>query len=370
MSIGVMLFEQPARTSNKYEMWTRVPDAEVTVVSDREGWGAQRTVVCDVARLPLLGGVEGWTAAPALLRGVRRLDPSGIDVVASHELYSFTTAQAAAFARRHGLPHVVHVSETMPDNPVYRIPPYSVITKRSLRSVTWLVCTTERARQHARVLGFDPERTTVVHSGIDTEFFHPAARLTPDPEVLFIGMLRANRGADKGVRELVAASDLLSARGVGHRLRMVGQGHLREELDECARSRPSLELLGRVPREQIADLLRSARVLVLGSKRTWKWEEQFGFVLAEAMASGLAVVATTCGSIPEIVAPWNPLVAEGDPDALADGIARALGPDGDEWGRKNRTWAVEHFELGAQAERIRGALESAIAQMPRQLPGR
>lgn len=370
MSLGVMLFEQPARTSNKYEMWTRVPDAEVTVVSDREGWGAQRTMVCRVARLPLIGGVEGWTAAPALLRGVRRLDPSGIDVVASHELYSFTTAQASKFAQRHGLPHVVHVSETMPDNPVYRVPPYSSITKRSIRSVTWLVCTTERARQHACALGFDPSRTTVVHSGIDTEFFRPAERLEPEPEVLFIGMLRANRGADKGVRELVAASDLLQARGVRHRLRMVGQGHLREELDECARTRPHLELLGRVPRHDIADLLRSSRVLVLASKRTWKWEEQFGFVLAEAMASGLPVVATTCGSIPEIVAPWNPLVPEGDVAALAEGVARALGPDGGEWGRDNRAWAVDHFELGAQAAKIRGALEASIAQMPRQLPGR
>ena len=47
---------------------------------------------------------------------------------------------------------------------------------------------------------------------------------------------------------------------------------------------------GRVPRADIPSVMRSARVLVCASKRTWKWEEQFGFVLAEAMASGTPVI--------------------------------------------------------------------------------
>ncbi len=174
-------------------------------------------------------------------------------------------------------------------------------------------------------------------------------------------MLRANRGADKGVRELIGAADRLDAEGVELHLRIVGDGHLRPELDEQAKTRPFLEILGRVPRAEIPELMRSSRVLVLPSKRTWKWEEQFGFVLAEAMASGLPVAGTTCGSIPEIVAPWNPLVAEGDAAALADGIRLALGPAGEDWGRRNRVWAEDHFELATQAGRLRAALDAAVA---------
>ncbi len=357
-----MLFEQPARTSNKFELWARLPEAFVTVVSDREGWGADRTIVCRVLRVPLVGGVEGWTAAPAILRGLRRITPDGVDVVASHELYSFTTYQASRFAARHGLPHVVHISETIPNAPLYRMPPYSFITKRSVSSATWFVCTTERARQHAIARGCPPERSTVVHSGVDMSLFHPTeSGLTEAPEVLFVGMLRANRGADKGVRELIVAADRLAAEGVGFHLRIVGDGHLRSELDEQAKTRPFVEILGRIPRAEIPELMRSSRILVLASKRTWKWEEQFGFVLAEAMASGLPVVGTTCGSIPEIVAPWNPLVAEGDAAALADGIRLALGSAGEDWGGKNRVWAEDHFELATQAGRLRAALDAAVA---------
>jgi len=52
------------------------------------------------------------------------------------------------------------------------------------------------------------------------------------------------------------------------------------------------------------------------------WEEQFGLVLAEAMAAGLAIVTTTSGAIPEVVqgAPVE-LVAPGDWPAIARALA-------------------------------------------------
>ena len=52
------------------------------------------------------------------------------------------------------------------------------------------------------------------------------------------------------------------------------------------------------------------------------WEEQFGLVLAEAMAAGLAILTTTSGAIPEVVrgAPVE-LVAPGDWPAIARALA-------------------------------------------------
>jgi glycosyltransferase involved in cell wall biosynthesis len=52
------------------------------------------------------------------------------------------------------------------------------------------------------------------------------------------------------------------------------------------------------------------------------WEEQFGLVLAEGMAAGLAIVTTTSGAIPEVVrgAPVD-LVAPGDWPAIAQALA-------------------------------------------------
>lgn len=359
-SARILLIEPPARTSNKFELWVGMPDADVTVVSDREAWGTDRVVVCEAGRLPVLGGAEGWAAAPAWLRGLDRIERD-VDVVASHELYSFTSHQAGRLARRLDALHVVHISETMRRNPVYLVPPYAQLTRRAVRSADWFVCTTERARRHAIELGCDPDRSTVVHSGVDTVAFSPRpGGRAPARRILFVGMLRANRGADKGVLDLVAAVDRVSGSIPDVELVLVGDGHLRPHLEELAATRPHLTVSARMPRDQIPRAMQDARVLALPSKRTWKWEEQFGFVLAEAMATGLPVVATRSGSIPEIVPDWNPLVDEGDVDALAEGLGAALGPAGDGWGARNRAWATAELDLGIQAGRLRTAIGEVI----------
>jgi len=73
-------------------------------------------------------------------------------------------------------------------------------------------------------------------------------------------------------------------------------------------------------------MMREARVLMLASKRAWKNEEQFGYALVEAMASGLPIVCTLSGAIPEVVPAWNCFADEGDIAGLARGLHAALGP--------------------------------------------
>ncbi|MDP8927613.1 MAG: glycosyltransferase family 4 protein [Actinomycetota bacterium] len=340
-----------------------MPDTELTVVRDRAVPDADRQVVLAARRVPFVGGSEGWTAAPAWLQGMRDFDPGPIDVVASLELLSFASWQASGLARRVGALHVVLIFETLPHNPLYRLPPWRQITRRIVGTADAFVCFTELARRHAIELGCPSERCFVVHPGVDTQTFRPREeRLTSEAVVLFVGMLRADHGADKGVMEIVEACERLAAEIEGLRLVLVGDGHLRPELMEQAAGRPFLEVAGRRPRAEIPSLMRNARVLTLASRRTWKWEEQFGFVLVEAMASGLPVVATRSGAIPEIVPTWNPLVAEGDVTGLEEGLRHALGPRGDEWGRRNRAHVLEHFDLRRQGRLLYETLSQVSAR--------
>ena len=70
--------------------------------------------------------------------------------------------------------------------------------------------------------------------------------------------------------------------------------------------------------EQMPTVYARASCLVLASLPTPLWEEQFGMVLAEAMASGAQVVASTSGAIPEVVSGAGvPLFAPGDWPELA-----------------------------------------------------
>jgi len=360
-----MLVEQAGRTSNEWEVFAQLPESQVTLVSNRGGWGADREVVLPTVHTPLVSSHEAWTAAPAWMRGMDRLDTEHIDLIVSLELFSFSSLQASRLARRAGIPHAVIVFETMADNPLYRLPPWRLVTSSVRRHADAFLCVTPRAERHLVELGCDRSRCRPLGLGVDINVFEPAPELQPSPEVLFVGMLRANRGADKGVHDIVEACRRLRATSIPDlRLRLVGDGHLREELEATARREPFLQVTRHVPRSEIPALMRQSRCLVLASKRTLKWEEQFGFVMVEAMACGLPVVATRSGAIPDVVPDPDRLVPEGDIDALTSAIDRALGPVAEELGRRNREFAMRHYAMDLQAARLQETLQELAALPP------
>jgi glycosyltransferase involved in cell wall biosynthesis len=90
-----------------------------------------------------------------------------------------------------------------------------------------------------------------------------------------------------------------------------------------------------------------------------KWKEQFGGVLADGMAMGVALVGSDSGAIPEVIGPAGFIVPEGKPDALAAallrlrenaGMRRQLGKAG-----QQRFWA--EFAIPAYAAKIAKVLE-------------
>jgi glycosyltransferase involved in cell wall biosynthesis len=361
-TLHIVVVEPPARTSHEGELFGAMPNVELTVVAAGSiGAGPQRLCL-PVRRVPFTGGQEGWAAALAWYRHLRRYVDDA-DIVVSLELYSITTSQAAKLARRLSAPHVVWVAETMADNPLYRFPPWRFITRRTVERADLFVCLTDLAKRHAVALGCRPERCVVIPAGVDTEQFRPAHEgLSRQPMVLFVGMLRADRGADKGLLDIVTACAKAAQTVPGLKLRVVGDGPLRPHLEDLASIRPYLEVLGSRRRSEVADLMRQSRVVVLASRRTWKWEEQFSFVLVEAMATGLPVVATRSGAIPEVVPEWNPIVAEGDIAGLTEGILAALGPAGEEWGRDNRRDVLQRLDVSRQG----AALAEVLAGLMRE----
>ena len=68
-------------------------------------------------------------------------------------------------------------------------------------------------------------------------------------------------------------------------------------------------------------MYRRFDVVVVPSLETPSWVEQFGRVAVEAMASGVVVVASRSGSLPEVVGEAGVLVPPGDVGALADALA-------------------------------------------------
>ena len=340
----------------------QMPDAHILIAGHVSRPADENLVRFRAWRVPYFGAPERWTAALCWFRGLKDFDPGPIDCVLSLELHSPSSFQASRLAKRLGVPHVIAIAEVLTESPLYSLPPWAQVCRAVSRSAHTFVCCVGLARDHAIELGCAPDHCTVISPGIDLERFAPAAggRRT-EPVALFVGELRE----DKGIRDVLAAVERARVRIPDLRLIVVGDGPLREELLSQSRLSPFVEFRGKVRRDELPTVYREARSFILAPYSRHFWAEQFGFASVEAMATGLPVVITESGAVPEVVPPWNPTCPQRDIAALTTALIAAMGPSGDEWGKRNRAFAEEHYEIATQAAALRSWLGHQVSSSER-----
>jgi glycosyltransferase involved in cell wall biosynthesis len=173
-------------------------------------------------------------------------------------------------------------------------------------------------------------KTKVIHCGVDTRLFTAnQARLTADSrprrwQILCIGTLHEV----KGQTYLIEACRQLQQQGIDLECHFAGQGPDLHPLKRQAADAGLAECVhfhGACPRPKIADLLRSADIVVAPSVLTRSGQrEGIPVALMEAMASGVPVVASRISGIPELVIDGKTglLVPPRDADMLAGAMAR------------------------------------------------
>lgn len=132
----------------------------------------------------------------------------------------------------------------------------------------------------------------------------------------YVGRLVNEKGLDT---LLWAMSDLND----DVRLRIAGDGPARFRLEKLARELGVYERIGftgAIPHEELPAFYHECDAVVLPSKTKKNWQEQFGRVLAEAMACGTPVIGSDCGAIPEVIGDAGLIFAEGNVKELADKI--------------------------------------------------
>jgi glycosyltransferase involved in cell wall biosynthesis len=177
-------------------------------------------------------------------------------------------------------------------------------------------------------LGVAPERSRVVHEGIDPGQFFPGDRqrarervglADSRPMILFVGNLLVA----KGVVDLIAACAVLRDRGVAFQCCVAGQGRDAHKVEEAVRNRQLSDRVVRLGYREHAELAhwyRASDVVALPS-----YSEGIPNVLREAMVCGRPFVATNVGGIPEVADPsFSRLVPPGNVLALADALQAVL----------------------------------------------
>jgi sugar transferase (PEP-CTERM/EpsH1 system associated) len=195
------------------------------------------------------------------------------------------------------------------------------------------------------------DRASVIYNGIDLSRFAPGRRerRSRDGELVIGCVGRLSEEKRHGV--IFRAVAALIADHPRVRLFVVGDGPLRPVLEEEV-ERLDLEehvaFLGL--RSDVPELLGAMDVLVLASST-----EGLPLVVIEAMASGLPIVATRVGGLPELVEEGRNglLVPPDDPDALANALRSLLADETlrSRMGREGRRMAEERFSLAEAARR-------------------
>lgn len=211
-----------------------------------------------------------------------------------------------------------------------RKPIVEAIARIVLRRVDHAIAGNREAVHVLRQQGFLGPVTILPQLGVDVEVFKARNVESLRNELGISGFVVGYVGRfipEKGIDILIKAA----AQVEDVHVLLLGGGPFRTELESLAHHiglNGRLTIIDTVPHHEVSLYLSSMDVLVLPSRTTSKWKEQFGHVLIEAMACGIPVVGSDSGAIPEVINDAGLIFPEGDIDELADHI-RSLVDDQD-----------------------------------------
>jgi glycosyltransferase involved in cell wall biosynthesis len=260
---------------------------------------------------------------PALSDIVARHQP---DVIHLWEEPWSLVALHAGWLRERLAPNAALVLETE-QNILRRLPqPFEWIRQRTLQQADFDIGRQRECLDVIRACGFDGP-SAVVEFCVDSTIFWPRDRSLARRELPATGLVIGYVGRivqEKGLNDVLAA---IHRCGCDISLWILGDGPDREQIIQRA------DQLGLGDRVQILEPRRPGDValfmsaldaLVLMSRTTRTWKEQFGRVIGEAHACGIPVIGSDSGAIPSVVADGGWIIHEGDVVALAD-LLRHLG---------------------------------------------
>ena len=348
----------------KCEELAALPDVEL-IVAVPPAWREPRVGVIRLERrftagyqlvtLPMMfNGRHHLHFYPTFERLVRRTRPDIVHV--DEESFNLATFLALRAGVRHGARccfyNYANIDRFYP-------PPFNLFERYAFRHAAHAFACSAEAAAIIRRHGYAGPLTILPQFGVDPDLYAPARRDRRNATLVvgYIGRLVP----EKGVIDLVEAV----ARAPSVRLRLIGDGALRPAIEtQIARLgiAERVELHPVVPSTRVPDELRRLDALVLPSRTTRTWKEQFGRILVEAMSCAVPVVGSSSAAIPDVIGDAGIIYPEGEIDALAD-VLRRLADDPalrDDLGRRGRERVLAQFTQAAIARHYHHAYRSML----------
>ncbi len=164
--------------------------------------------------------------------------------------------------------------------------------------------------------------------GVSQKIFSPARKTSflRKKRIMYLGRFVA----EKGIFLLFNAFKSLREKIDGWELVFIGRGPVEEQLkEEIIKNNMQKDVFIKQPviHEKLGDLYQLSDIVVLPSCDTLLWREQFGHVLIEAMACRVAVVGSSAGEIPHVIADAGVVFRQSDELHLANCLYLLMSDD-------------------------------------------
>lgn len=308
-----------------------------------------------------------WSFARSMQRALRRLNKvRPLDILVCHG-HVLATLTATRLKREIDVPYALVTHGDIFERPEQTYDPrltwfYKSVTPKAYKDADLVIALSPHMNRVAIVRGANPQNVVVIPIGIDPAEIgvsNGRADTKTDSgtgvlELLYVGRL----SVEKGVDVLIEACALLRARQISFRLRIAGDGPMKEGLMHQIHGlglEGQIKLLGHVGRRDLGPLYQSAHIISVPSR-----SDTFPTVVLEAMSAGLVVIGSGVGGIPYMIehgeTGW--LVSSEDANEIAYRIERAWEdrPGLLEMGRGAQRRAAEHFNVETVGRDLASAL--------------
>jgi len=258
---------------------------------------------------------------PHLSKIMREVRPEVVHI--DEEPYNFATFQAMRLARKQQAQALFFTWQNLYRN---YPPPFRQLELYNYHHAVAALAGNREAQNVLRRKGFRGSIHIIPQFGFDTEIYRrsmPRPTRTADaPFVLgYLGRLVENKGLPLLVEALASLPEYCH-------VVFTGNGPMKSELEALATRLGVTErtnFKAGVPTFEVPKELQQMDVLVLPSLTRPNWKEQFGRVLAEAMACETPVIGSSSGEIPYVIGDAGLVFTEGNAQELVACVRQLLG---------------------------------------------
>jgi len=200
-----------------------------------------------------------------------------------------------------------------------------MVARITLRSADYLIAGNSEAVKVLRQQGYEAPIQVIPQLGVATDIYQPKRneelRATLGLNSFVVGFV-GRLVPEKGPHILLKAAARMSA---DVQVLLIGSGPMEERLRLQAQEEDMAErltIIASIPHADVPKYLGIVDVIVLPSRTTPVWKEQFGHVLIEAMACGVPVIGSSSGAIPEVIGDAGLIFPEEDVAALCECIEK------------------------------------------------